>query len=332
MTSRAPVHPSGSASSAAAIALGRPAVPAVAGRTTRALGTFCSVLITRPGALDAAQQILSGELAAIDLACSRFRPDSELSALNRSAGQRVAVSPVFARALDVALLAAEMTDGDVDPTCGRSLVSLGYDKDFAELADDTSALTQPAAPAAGWRCVDFDAEDLTVQVPDGVLLDFGATAKALAADRAVTAIAQDLGDGALVSLGGDIAVAGPAPSAGWAVLVTDDHAAGPDAPGETVAIHTGGMATSSTAVRRWRRGDDAVHHIVDPATSQAADAVWRTVTVVAASCVDANIATTSAMVRGETAIDWLSGLTLAARLVRPDGTVVRIGDWPEPTR
>jgi thiamine biosynthesis lipoprotein len=299
--------------------------------TFSALGTTATLVVTEPTALPRSRRILDEVLADIDRSCSRFRADSDLSRVNDAGGQPVTVSPTLIDAVDVALRAARLTDGDVDPTIGKALRLLGYDRDFATVAATGGPLSYVAERVPGWWTVDVDHTAGTVRVPDGVQLDLGATAKALAADRAAAAIAQDPGGGVLVSLGGDVAVAGPAPNAGWAVLVTDDHAAGPDAPGETVAIRTGGMATSSTAVRRWRRGDDAVHHIVDPATSRAADAVWRTVTVVAASCVDANIATTSAMVRGETAIDWLTGLTLAARLVRPDGTVVRIGDWPEPT-
>ena len=300
--------------------------------TFSALGTTATLVVTEPAALPRSRRILDEILADIDRSCSRFRADSDLSRVNDAGGQPVTVSPTLIDAVDVALRAARLTDGDVDPTIGKALRLLGYDRDFATVAATGGPLSYVAERVPGWWTVDVDHTAGTVRVPDGVQLDLGATAKALAADRAAAAIAQDPGGGALVSLGGDVAVAGPAPDAGWAVLVTDDHAAGPDAPGETVAIRTGGMATSSTAVRRWRRGDNAVHHIVDPATSHAADAVWRTVTVVAASCVDANIATTSAMVRGETAIDWLSALTLAARLVRPDGTVVRIGDWPDPIR
>ena len=300
--------------------------------TFPALGTTATLVVTEPAALPRSRTILDEVLADIDRSCSRFRADSDLSRVNDAGGQPVTVGPTLIDAIDVALRAARLTDGDVDPTIGKALRLLGYDRDFATVAATGGPLSYVAERVPGWWTVDVDHAAGTVRVPDGVQLDLGATAKALAADRAAAAIARDPGGGVLVSLGGDVAVAGPAPDVGWAVLVTDDHAAGPDAPGETVAIRSGGMATSSTAVRRWRRGDDAVHHIVDPATSHAADAVWRTVTVVAASCVDANIATTSAMVRGEAALDWLSGLTLAARLVRPDGTVVRIGDWPEPIR
>ena len=317
-----------------AIARGRPAVPAVCGRTTRALGTFCSVLVTGPGALDAAQEILDAELAAIDLACSRFRPDSEITALNQAGGEPVAVSPVFAEALEVALRAAEITDGDVDPTCGQSLISLGYDRDFDDLAGDTSELPGPPAPAPGWQCVGYDAAARTVRVPAGVRLDLGATAKALAADRAAQAIADRLGCGVLVNLGGDIAVAGQAPDGGWRIGV-DDGVTGRPAPGQRdhqrppcVAVQAGGVATSSPGVRGWRRGDQVMHHIVVPATGQPADVYWAAVSVAGATCVDANIASTAAIIRGRPAQQWLQELAMPARLARPDGRVVTTGGWP----
>lgn len=297
----------------------------MAGRTTRALGTFCSVLVTSPKELNDAQRILVEQLAAIDLACSRFREDSELSALNRAAGRRRTVSALFASAIDVALRAAMITDGDVDPTCGLSLVRLGYDADFDKLAENTSELIQPPAPAAGWRSVEFDARQRTVRIPAGVMLDLGATAKALAADLAAEAIWGQLGCGALVNLGGDIAAAGPAPAGGWRVGV-DDGVAAADTCG--VAITGGGVATSGTAFRRWRRGDCELHHIVVPGTGRPADTYWAAVTVAAATCVDANTASTAAIIRGRSAMAWLAGLSLPARLVRPDGLAMTTGGWP----
>lgn len=326
-------HPSVSSVSSVSqpIALGRPAVPEVSGRTTRALGTFCSVLVTRPGALDGAQAILDAELAGIDLACSRFRPDSEITALNQAGGRPAEVSPVFAEALEVALRAAEITDGDVDPTCGQSLISLGYDRDFDELAGDTSELPGPPSPAAGWRCVDYDAATRTVRVPDGVKLDFGATAKALAADRAAQAIWERLGCGVLVNLGGDIAVAGQAPDGGWRIGVDDGVTGrpGPDKQASPcVAVRQGGVATSSPGVRGWRRGDQVMHHIVVPSTGQPAHVYWAAVSVAGATCVDANIASTAAIIRGRPAQQWLQDLAMPARLATPDGRVVTTAGWP----
>ncbi len=296
------------ATGAAAIVAGRPATAEEAGRSFSVFGTFGSLLVTRPGTLDAAYRVVSAELAAIDAACSRFRPDSELSLVNAAGGRVTEVSTLFAEALQTALTAAALTDGDVDPTCGGSLVTLGYDRDFAEVRADTSALTRAAAPAPGWRLVELDPERQIVRFPAGVLLDLGATAKALAADRAAARAAAAAGCGVLVNLGGDIALAGQAPAGGWRVEVIDelpadqaDGAAARRAPGQVVSIDSGGLATSCTASRGWRRGGEPLHHILVPGTGRPADGCWRTVSVAAATCVGANIASTAAIIRGERA-------------------------------
>jgi thiamine biosynthesis lipoprotein len=170
-----------------------------------------------------------------------------------------------------------------------------------------------------------------VCLPWGVELDLGATAKALASDLAAVAAIQAIGGGGvLVSLGGDIAVAGDAPPEGWAIQASEDSAAPVDGTEETVAITSGGIATSSTTVRRWTRGGVALHHIINPATGLPADSCWRTVSVVAATCVDANIASTAAVVMGRTAIPWLEANRLQARLVDLEGNVHRVAGWPQP--
>ena len=298
--------------------------------TFPALGTTATLVVTDPDALSHARVALDGVLAAVDEACSRFRPDSELMTVNDTPGRPVAVGPVLLDALDLALRAARLTDGVVDPTVGRALRVLGYDRDFAAVAPDGAPVTVDLGRVPGWRTVRVDRSAATVQVPEGVELDLGATGKAFAVDRAASTIAERVGGGVLVSLGGDVAVAGPPPDDGWPVRVADDHAAPPDAPGETVAIRVGGLATSSTTVRRWRRGHDELHHIVDPSSGRPAAVCWRTVSVVAGSCVDANTASTAAVVQGESAPTWLGESALPARLVRPDGTVVRVAGWPDP--
>jgi thiamine biosynthesis lipoprotein len=112
------------------------------------------------------------------------------------------------------------------------------------------------------------------------------------------------------------------------VRVADDHAGGADQAGQTIALHGGGLATSSTTVRRWRRGELELHHILDPASGRPAAEHWRTVSVAAATCVDANIASTASILRGEGAPSWLERLALPARLVALDGSVTRTGGWP----
>ena len=292
-----------------------------------AIGTTAVVVVRGPAVLEA-ERLLAAELDAIDRTCSRFRPDSELMRANDAAGRPTAISELLTEAVGVALRAAEQTDGAVDPTVAPALVALGYDRDFAAMEVD-AAQDVRGVPAAGWRSVALDARRRILRMSPRCRLDLGATAKALAADRAARAIAARTGSPTLVDLGGDVATAGPAPAGGWVVRVTDDHRAGPDADGQSVTVRGGAMATSSTAVRRWRRGGRAVHHIVDPATGEPAAPIWRTVSVAAASCVDANTASTAAIVRGAAAPQWLESLGLPARLVAPDGSVVRVGDWPE---
>jgi thiamine biosynthesis lipoprotein len=308
--------------------------------TATALGTFATLLVTDPAVLDPARDLLAAELAAIDAACSRFRPDSELSVACAAGGRPVPVSPLFAEALSVALEAARLTDGDVDPTCGQALAGLGYDQDFASARQDTSplrsprSLRQPPLPGGGWRGVLLDAARREVTVPAGVLLDLGATAKALAADRAAARIAATVGCGALVNLGGDISVAGQPPEGGWPVGVADDATfdtttATVEAR-QVIVIMDGGLATSSVLGRAWQRGDEQLHHIIDPRTGMPAQSCWRTVSVAAGSCVDANIASTAAILRGARAIAWLDRLRLPSRLTRTDGSVVTVAGWPGP--
>ncbi len=296
-------------------------------------GTTATLLLTRASAMPAARAIADAELAAVDQACSRFRPDSELSALNAAAGASRQVSQIFADLIGAALRAAELTGGAVDPTVGQALAEAGYDRDFAEVAKEAAEPGPREAPPAtavpGWRSVHLDRVRLAARLAGGAQLDLGATAKAWAADRCAAVIAGQTGAGVLVSLGGDVAVGGPAPAGGWQVRVTDDHAAGPGEPGQTVRIRTGGLATSSTTVRQWSRGGERMHHIIDPATGRPARSCWRTVSVAAATCVDANIAATAAIVLGRAAAEWLAQAGLPARLVAADGTVLVTAGWPE---
>ena len=295
-----------------------------------ALGTTAAVTVVDARALPAALAIVQEELRRIDETCSRFRDDSELAQLNRSAGVPFASSPLLLEALAVALSAAARTDGDVDPTVGRSMGALGWDSDFTVVvARRGQAPRMRIVPAAGWQRVRLDRARGLARIPAGVEIDLGATAKALAADRCARRVHEVTGASALVNLGGDIALAGPAPAGGWPIRVTDDHRSAATAEGQTIALAGGGLATSSTTVRRWRAGDAELHHIVDPRTGAPAAEVWKTVSVAAGTCVEANSASTAAIVRGEKAVAWLERAGLPARLVRRDGATTYTCGWPE---
>jgi thiamine biosynthesis lipoprotein len=284
--------------------------------------TTARLVVTEPDALPAARQIVDSVLSAVDAACSRFRADSELRRLDLAHGRPTMISPLLADLIDTALTAAERTGGDVDPTVGIAMETLGYDRDLS-LIDADTAVPAVIRSAPGWHQIRLSGQQVTI--PPGIRLDLGAVGKAFAADLCATLVATAAETGVLISIGGDLATAGPAPDGGWRILVSD----GPHEPSCTIRLATGrAMATSSTISRRWHRGGRLLHHVLDPRTCQPADPVWRTVSVAAPSCVDANTQTTAALVRGPAAIRRLREQSLPARLVAADGTVTTVGGWP----
>ncbi len=300
-------------------------------RSFRSIGTMATVVVRDGAAADEAEAILAGELNALDLACSRFREDSELQTVHAHAGRRVQVSELLFEALRVAVDAARRTSGAVDPTIGNAIAALGYDADLDEVRSRPPVPPAPPAalgPVAGYAHVQLDPADRSVRIPQGVRLDLGSTAKALAADRAAARIAGALGTGVLVSLGGDVAVSGPPPHEGWAIGIARESATPAGEADQVVAIMRGGLASSATSVRTWKAGDRDVHHILDPRTGDAAEPHWVLVSATGASCVDANALTTAAIVWGADALARLERFQQPVRLVRADGQVFSVNGWP----
>ncbi|MEP7091548.1 MAG: FAD:protein FMN transferase, partial [Nocardioidaceae bacterium] len=210
-----------------------------------------------------------------------------------------------------------------DPTVGGAVRRLGYDRDLQLVQGETGPLRAVVRPVPGYRSLQLVGSRL--RIPAGVELDLGATAKAVAADRAAELVHVAFGTGVLVSLGGDIATAGAAPASGWQIHVQDRD----EDPWTQVELPAGSaIATSSTVSRQWKRGGRTLHHIVDPRTGQPARRVWRSVTVAAETCARANAVTTAALVRGAGAEEWVRGLGLPARFLREDGVLVLTDGWP----
>jgi thiamine biosynthesis lipoprotein len=266
----------------------------------RTWGTTARLAVTDPRVLAGARRLVRAELHAAQRACGRARSGSELSAVHRAAGQSVVVSSMLAALVRGALDAAAASEGLVDPTAGTALARLGGARDLSALPVCGSVRWD--VPAASWRDVRLDGQTLTV--PRHVLLDLGATAHAVAAERAAELVAARFGCGAVVSLGGDVASAGPVPAGGWPV---------------GTATLPGGMALGGSS------GGTGARPVVDLRTGRPVPAVWRHVEVVADSALAASTLATEAHVRGLDALSWLEHLRVSARLTAVSGAVATLG-------
>ncbi len=213
------------------------------------------------------------ELERLEQCWSRFRPGSELRRLNAGSGEWVAVSAPMRLALANARTLWEATGGAFDPTTIDALERAGYDRSF-ELVDAVDAHATGASetargggPAPGFGGVDIDVPGSAARLPPGTRLDLGGIGKGLAADLLAQGLVERGARTALVSVGGDLRAYGdpPAPE-GWLVPVED-----PDDPGRVAfkyPLVRGGLVTSTTRIRRWRRAGRDLHHIIDPATGE----------------------------------------------------------------
>lgn len=295
-----------------------------------ALGTYVFIGARRAEDLGLAERIATEILADVDRTCSRFRDDSDLTLVNNHPGRWVEVDPLLVAAVSAACEAARQTSGLVNPLLGRPMVQLGYDRDFGLLTQEEEtavpfAVLGPGPAMDWWEQIRLDPEG-AVQIPTGTALDLGASGKAWAADLIAAAWADALREPALVSLGGDLRISTP-DARPWQIAISEHPGRSPDAQ---IGLDRGGLATSSTQVRRWLHGGVRRHHVIDPRTGLSAAEVWRTVTATGPTCATANTASTAAIVLGAAAPDWLAERGVSARLVATNGQVRHVGDWPSP--
>lgn len=287
-------------------------------------GVSGSVTVAKDEAFDSALARLEFWLHAVDRACNRFVTDSEISQLNRAAGQPISYSPTFELCLTTAIRAYEQTQGACSPTVLPSLLALGYSRDFDEIAFDKNIVTSPTTPSLGIDAIDIDRTAKTVRLKDGCELDFGATAKALTCDLVANDLAEQ--SGIVVEIGGDVAVRGESPEGLWAIGVSDTLEG--STQDQRLGLMNAGVATSSRLVRSWMASNHTVNHVINPFTGGCADGPYGTASVVAQSCVEANSYSTAALVWGEEAGYHIAQAGLSARLVRLDGTIDLVGSWP----
>ena len=234
--------------------------------------------------------------AEVEAALSRFRPESELSALNRAAGAPFLASPLLFEVVTLALEAARATDGLFDPTVLGALAAAGYDRSFELLtADAASAHPPPPSAPGSWRDVRLDPARRIIHLPPGCGLDLGGIGKGWAVDQAVEAL-RPFGSFA-VDAGGDLYAAGTqADGSPWTVGVEDPRDAERDLL--VLAVRDRAVATSSVARRRWRQGGQERHHLIDPRTGLPAESGVLSVTVVAGTVARAEVIAKVALLLG----------------------------------
>ena len=298
-------------------------LPAGLARATfAAMGTSVEVVLPTARRAEAAR--VRALFETWEATLSRFRPDSELSALNRQAGRPVTVSPLLLEVLTTAIAAARATGGLYDPMLLRQMLRVGYDRSFDDLPAVVGVAAGPVVLGGAWRLIQIDPERRRVTLPRGDGLDFGGIAKGMAVDAALRELAACGVERALVNAGGDLAVLGTPPGLdAWPIAVpgTDREWALP--------LRSGAVATSGIARRHWRQGARERHHLLDPRSGEPAMSALWSVTVVAGRCAQAEVAAKVAFVMGaEAGARWIGERALAGVLVGADGRACAAGSWP----
>ena len=280
----------------------------------RAMGT--DVHVTLVGADPDLLHVAEQRIHELERRWSRFLDTSEISALNRSGGRPVIVSPDTFELVDRAVAAWYATGGRFDPTVGTALVAHGYDRDFADVARHTSPAVASITVAPGVAGIDLIAEINAITLPAGVTIDPGGIGKGLAADLTAELLCASGAEGALVNVGGDLRALGRAPDPdGWTITVDDPIR--PDHELLRLAMPEGAVATSSRLVRRWQTVTGDAHHLIDPMTGRPAQTDVVAVTVVAGEAWWAEALTKAAFLGGPASLDEIDDLH--AVIVTADG-------------
>lgn len=288
----------------------------------QSMGTDVTVVLP-PGA-DDAYRLAFDTIVGWDQRFSRFRPDSELSELNRAAGTPFAASDELFGAAFTAVGAAGATAGLFDPLLATRMAELGYDRTFDALPGIREPRPRSAWTPGLWRDIVLDPQRRTIRLPAGSAMDLGGLAKGMAVDAALASLVSAGIPYAAVNAGGDLAVHGLPPGfAAWPILVEG-------AGSRVVTLPSGALATSSILNRRWRIGSEEMHHLLDPRTGLPSTSGVVLASVAAGSCTEAEVAAKTALLAGRAAGQaFLEDHRLAGLLVGDDGAAWRVGRWAD---
>jgi FAD:protein FMN transferase len=280
-------------------------------RAFRAMGTDVELLLDAPRSAESFLALAAAEreMSRLEALLSRFREESELSALNRVG--RLHAGPDLARVTELAVAARARTGGRFDPTVHDAVVAAGYDRTFERLE---GVVTTAAPPARCGGRVSVDSETGLIELEDGFRLDLGGIAKGYTVDR-LCAILAEAGP-CLVDAGGDIAVHGGPWHVG--VETADDVL--------TLELSDGAVATTGIDRRRWQTTEGEAHHVIDPATGRPALGDLVRVTVAARSAVEAEVLAKALFLAGaELAVQEADASGTRAVLVTTDGRTLLAG-------
>lgn len=285
----------------------------------RAMGTR-----VRLGAVGGSRRVLD-DARHLVLACeerwSRFRPESELSRINRGAGRRTLVTFDTFALVEAAVDAWCLTAGRFDPTVLPALIAAGYDRTFEEVPTDIGR-RRPPCPAPGCAGIELDRGLGMVTLPPGVTLDLGGLAKGHTADLVTAAMREAGAAGAMADLGGDVRVTGepPAASTAWEVGIDAPHRPGLEL--FRVRLADGAVVTSSALRRSWTAAGQRMHHLIDPLTGAPAHRGVAAAVVIGAEAASAEVVAKAAVVAGrEDGAEMARAFDVTGLLVGDDGTV-----------
>jgi FAD:protein FMN transferase len=252
---------------------------------------------------------------------SRFRLDSELSALNAAVGEPFQASRLLFSAVSAAVEAARATNGLFDPTVLGMLIAAGYDRSFELLPEERGAEPAPPRPGAVWSDIRLIPATQTIVLPANCGLDLGGIGKGWTVDRAVESLAGF--QNYAIDAGGDIALGGrQADGSLWSIGVEDPL--GLDRDVLQLELSDCAIATSSVAHRRWRFGNRAQHHLIDPRTGRPARSGILAATVIAPSVARAETLAKAALLLGPTAgVHFLDSFSDVEGLAVLDGGYVQ---------
>ncbi|GAC1515010.1 MAG: FAD:protein FMN transferase [Chloroflexota bacterium] len=292
----------------------------------RAMNTDISLLAAgADSALFARAEELTRQIfERVEQCLSRFRPDSELCALNRAAGTPFVASSLLLHAVSLALDAARATKGIFDPSVLPALEAAGYDRSFEQVVSRSGSVLVPPA-LTDYRTIRVDRSRSTITLDTEQRIDLGGIGKGFAIDLALDA--TSFLSNRCLNAGGDIAVRGtPTGEGGWTIDLEDTGDTGGPM---SIRISDSALATSTVSRRCWTRGSNQYHHVIDPRTRMPSTSPVRSMTVVAGSCVEADVAAKTALIMGGDGLDFIHRRGMHALAVQRDGTVLRTPHWPE---